>query len=103
MRKFNLRITAVFLLLVFTQSMGLRLMLHNKFHQPQHHSFPTPSPQSVQIVCDCLDEALMPSMQAPAVEVTVPEKEYTVTRQEQKVLLPSFSKIFRSLRAPPAV
>lgn len=102
MHKTGLRITAIFLLLVLTQSMGVRLMLHNKFHQvTSRQSLPNTPAGNVQIACDCLDEALMPATQPGTVEIAAPEKEFTVSVQEHPIVLSSFQKIFHSLRAPP--
>ena len=101
MHKPGLRITALLLLLVLTQSMGVRLMLHNKFHQRTSQQPLNPSAGNVQIACDCLDEALMPSLQAQPVELAVPEKEYAIKIAEQPFFLHSVKKIFHSLRAPP--
>lgn len=82
--------------------MGVRLMLHNKFHQvTSRQSLPNTPAGNVQLACDCLDEALMPATQPVAVEIIVPEKEFIKTTNEHHVFLTSFQKIFHSLRAPP--
>lgn len=100
MHKLRLHITAVFLLLVFTHSMGVRIMLHNKYHHiaVSHNN----AASALQISCDCLDEALTPGNQPPAITIAVPEAAYTVLRQQYRVSLSSYQKIFHSLRAPPA-
>ncbi|HWB25883.1 MAG TPA: hypothetical protein VG738_10410 [Chitinophagaceae bacterium] len=102
MHKFNLRVTAVFLLLVLTQSMGVRLMLHNKFHKTSHNSFSKSTSAYVQISCDCVDEALMPSTPAQAIEMVVPEQDFVILTKEHPYFLPAVVKVFHSLRAPPA-
>ena len=102
MRKFNLRITSVVLLLVLTQSMGLRLMLHNTFHQNTNsHASAKSSPVNLQMYCDCVDEALMPSIEANAVELVAPEKEFIALEKNYEVFLSSATRIFHSLRGPP--
>jgi len=55
------------------------------------------------LVCDCLDEALMPLTESSSCDVIVPEKavlQIFVTKSSP--LLSSF-KIFKLLRGPPAV
>ncbi len=102
MRKFNLRITAVFLLLVLSQNLGLRLVLHNKFHKAIAYAASSKTTNGdVQMHCDCLDEALMPLAEANTVELAVPEKELVIAEKTYLVFLTSTSKIFHSLRAPP--
>lgn len=105
MHKFNVRIIAVLLLLVFTQGMGLRLVLHNTFHTgtvKQAATAASTTATNIQIACDCLDEALTPLMHELPVEIQAPEKAFAVIEQQHQVLLPKFAKIFHSLRAPPA-
>jgi len=106
MHKFNVRIIAVLLLLVFTQGMGLRLVLHNALHTgtvKQTTTTTSTAATNIQLACDCLDEALTPALHEQPVELQVPEKAFAVITQQHRVFLPRFAKIFHSLRAPPAI
>lgn len=106
MHKFNVRIIAVLLLLVFTQGMGLRLVLHNTLHTgtvKQTTTTTSTAATNIQLACDCLDEALTPILHEQPYELQVPEKTFAVILQQHQVFLPRFAKIFHSLRAPPAV
>lgn len=98
MHKLRGQLTAVFLLLVLTHSMGVRIMLHNRYHQvaANHNA------AAIQISCDCLDEALTPGTQPQAIALTAPATPFIIIEQQHRVALSSFQKIFHSLRAPPA-
>lgn len=98
MHKLRRHFTAVFLLLVLTHSMGVRIILHNRYHQvATSHNAP-----AIQISCDCLDEALTPGTQPQTIVIAAPETTFTVVEQQYRVVLSSYQKIFHSLRAPPA-
>jgi len=106
MHKFNVRIIAILLLVVFIQGMGLRLVLHNALHTgttKQTASTTSTTATSIQLACDCLDEALTPALHEQPASLQAPEKAFTVIEQQHQVFLPRFAKIFHSLRAPPAI
>jgi hypothetical protein len=103
MRNGNLRIIALLLLLAFTQKLGLRVLLHNKYHAAAiHENTGHTTANNFQIQCDCLDEALAPLTRAEAVALNVPETPHTALQANYKAPVASVIKIFRSLRAPPA-
>jgi hypothetical protein len=103
MRKLKVRIAAIFLLLVLLQGSGLRFIVHNTLHKQSINTALTDHAKgNVQMYCDCLDEALMPSTTTPAFELIVPQQRCVVLENDFRVSLTSAVKIFRSLRAPPS-
>lgn len=96
------KIAATFLLLVFTQQAGLRLWMHDWFHESktaqtrlfQHASH-------VQLKCNCFDDAMMPLLGSPTFTIPPPIRVYaTLTAPDQSPIL-SAEKIFYSLKGPP--
>jgi len=101
MRKHNLQIIALLLLLVFTQKLGLRVLLHNKFHSAVKSADSGSTASYYQVQCDCLDEALMPLAKAEPCLIPMPAEGYLETYTSYNLSLFSALKIYRSLRAPP--
>jgi hypothetical protein len=103
MRKRNLHIIALLLILAFTQKLGLRVLLHNKYHAAIKLDNTGSTASYYQVQCDCIDEALTPFYKAPDVLVPQPEKSYLVLQGTVRISLSSAIKIYRSLRAPPSI
>jgi len=103
MRNIGLRITAVFLMLVLIQGPGLRLVVHNALHKKAvSNTAAEHGKGNLQAYCDCLDEALMPSTETPAFVLTVPQQDVVTLETACSISLSTITKIFHSLRAPPA-
>jgi hypothetical protein len=99
------KLTALLLMLVFSQKMGMSLYLHNWLHAAKQHSAtPTPfSGQEIQFACGCIDHFSL-----PLTETAVPELRVPVTMVHHSFAEPVFSvqavsRYFHSLRAPPVV
>lgn len=103
MRKRNLHIIALLLILAFTQKLGLRVLLHNKYHAAIKLDNTGGTASYYQVQCDCIDEALMPFSKAADVLVPQPEKGYVALHVSFRISLSSAIKIYRSLRAPPSI
>jgi hypothetical protein len=105
MHRFN-KITAIFLILVFTQKSGLGLYLHNWLHQNKNPSISYSARQAfntVQLKCNCIDDALRPLKTAINVfEIKTPEKKLFSFHNEHSSSLSPFTKLFQPLRGPPA-
>ena len=99
------KLTALLLMLVFSQKMGMSLYLHNWLHAPKQHSTSsTPlSGQEIQFACGCINDFNLPFTETtvPALEVPV----ITVTRPQGAPVftIPAVFKYFHSLRAPPTI
>ena len=101
MRRSNVRIIALALVLVFTQKLGLRLWMHHWLHETKALSA-SKDAKLDKPNCDCIDDFLMPLTGSSIVELPPP------TRTVQAIFtvyIPPFSAaeaIFSSLRGPPA-
>ena len=94
---------AVFLLLVFTQKAGLRLWMHDWFHESRTaKTASAPHAQHIQLKCDCFDDAMMPLLESPVFTVPQPVRTYsTLTATRQSPIL-SADDIYYSLKGPPS-
>jgi hypothetical protein len=101
MRKCNLSIIALLLLLAFTQKLGLRLLLHNKYHSAAKQTNGDGTAAYYQVQCDCLDEALMPLSKAETVDLPAPLENHIILHSNYGTRLSSAVKIFHALRGPP--
>jgi len=103
MRRVPPKIIALILLLVFSQKMGLRLWMHHWIHESRAlHNTSAPNAASVQLKCDCIDDAMMPMVGSSLIALDIPARRAIVL---QAAYLPPFSaaeKIFYSLKGPPA-
>jgi hypothetical protein len=104
MRRLNVRIVALALVLVFTQKMGLRLWMHHWLHETRAISASKNTVvDKLQPNCDCIDDFLMPVTGSDLVELPPP------VRQVHAVItaayIPPFSAAEQRLsspRGPPA-
>jgi hypothetical protein len=108
MQKLNVRIVSFFLILAFSQKLGLELWLHNWLHgttafssvsPPQGHK---PLLQHQQIKCNCIDDALMPLMESDVVDYSPhPRPSIPIFAATYSSWL-CVDKEFSALRGPPA-
>ena len=108
MQKLNVRIVSFFLILAFSQKMGLELWLHNWLHETTVTASGAPTQghkpvlQHQVIKCNCIDDALNPLLESDTVDY----------KAIQRPSLPIFAAIYSSwlsidaafpaLRGPPA-
>jgi len=102
MRRRRLQIIAFVLLLAFTQKLGLRVMLHNRYHAAAQQNTTGNAASYLKIQCDCLDEALAPLDNAILTELPALAQKPIPLHNNFSIHLSSTLKIYRSLRAPPA-
>jgi hypothetical protein len=97
------KITAVFLILVFSQKMGMSLYLHNWLHTAKQDAAASQplSGQEVKFACGCINDFTLPLAETAVPEISVPV--ITISKPLSAPLLsfPTVYKYFRSLRAPP--
>jgi hypothetical protein len=101
MRKRRLQIIAFVLLLAFIQKLGLRVVLHNRYHAAAQQNTTNNAVSYFQVQCDCLDEATLPLDNPVLAEISVPTSTPILLHCDYSVHLSSAIKIYRSLRAPP--
>lgn len=104
MRRINVRIVALALLLVFTQKMGLRLWMHHWLHETKALSASRHTTvDKLQPNCDCIDDFLMPLTGSAIIELPPPVRPVLVVMATADI--PPFSiaeERLSSLRGPPA-
>lgn len=101
MRKFNTKLLALLLVLVFSQKLGLRLWMHHLLHESTEQKSSLPYSQQIQLKCDCVDEALMPFTETPSFIVAIPEREVEQIIYNYPLSFSSVTKLFCSLKGPP--
>jgi hypothetical protein len=103
MRKLHTRILAILLLLVFSQKLGLRLWIHNTFHEVStNHSPGFPDSDKIQFKCDCIEDAMMPLVESSIITVPVPIEKSLDLFETFYLQFSSAQKLFCSLKGPPA-
>ncbi len=96
------KMVAVLLLLVFTQKAGLRLWMHNWFHETKTAQNRTaPGSDNLQLKCDCFDDAMMPLLESPQFTVSLPLRQYATLTVDRCSPILSAEKIYYSLKGPP--
>ena len=73
MRRMNVRIIALALVLVFTQKLGLRLWMHHWLHETKALST-SKDAHLDKPNCDCIDDFLMPLTNSDIIELPPPTK-----------------------------
>ena len=97
------KIVAVLLLLVFTQKAGLRLWMHNWFHESKTAQKQSKSgSEDLQLKCDCFDDAMMPLLESPQFIVPAPIRQYATLTPDRSSPILNADKIYYSLKGPPA-
>jgi|SRR5579872_3540 len=96
------KLVATLLLLVFTQKAGLRLWMHDWFHEGKVvRAVSCPAAAQIHLQCDCFDDAMMPLLGSPVFTIPPPVCVYaprTVARQSPVI---SAGKVYFSLKGPP--
>jgi len=104
-RKFNIRLIAFFLLIAFSQKLGLRVWMHHWLHETKSvQNFQGASCTSTwKIKCDCAEDALMPLTSSPDFELSDPVrnlKGFVYTNYEPSFF--SIIQLYPSLKGPPS-
>ena len=102
MRSLHPKIIAIFLLLVFSQKLGLRLWMHHWFHETKTaQSSKFPCSEKKQVRCDCIDDALMPLTGSPFITVSITIQKYIVLLAAYNSPFSDTEELFYSLKGPP--
>ncbi|HEV2480642.1 MAG TPA: hypothetical protein VGS79_13290 [Puia sp.] len=103
MRRVNVRIIALALVLVFTQKLGLRLWMHHWLHETKalsasrHTTVDKLTPN-----CDCVDDFLMPLTGSALIELPPPVRSVHVVMATAYIpLFSAAEERLSSLRGPP--
>ena len=103
MRRLHPKIIAFFLLLLFSQKLGLRLWVHHWLHEPKiAQSSHLPSSEKIQAGCDCIEDALMPLTGSSLIVLSVPISTGTLLMAGYRPPFSAVEEIFYSLKGPPA-
>ena len=105
-RPFILRCATILLILVFSQKSGAGLFFHNLFHTG-NSAKEAPGKQhdnskELSYVCTCIDDFLMPFDGTDAPVFTEPVLAFAIPHSFFKDNIPFHTRIFSSLRGPPA-
>jgi hypothetical protein len=96
------KIIAIFLLLVFTQKLGLRLWMHHWFHESRvARSHSDPSSEKLQLECNCFDDAMMPLVESEVFTVQAPATTYITLTTAPLTPIPARDEVYYSLKGPP--
>lgn len=91
------------MLLVFTQKLGLRLWLHNRYHieQSNQKREPLSDNEDKSFKCDCIDDFMMPLDEVPCLSLTIPTQQFTTLYSNYNLPFSSAENFFCSLKGPP--
>jgi hypothetical protein len=105
MKGLKKKITAVLLIIAFTQKLGLGLFVHAWFHENTFgltNDPKNPVTHLQQVRCTCIEDAMIPFAVATAsVIINTPVKYFYNYGNPFRVLFSSSQKIYHSLRGPP--
>lgn len=98
------KIMALFLMLVFSQKMGMSLYLHNWLHAVKSHTntdIPV-SEQEIKFACGCINDFTIPIIETDVPQLTVPFVTINQPVAAPVYTFPAVYKYYHSLRGPPA-
>jgi hypothetical protein len=105
MERLKKKITAVLLIIVFMQKLGLGLFVHAWLHEKTFvlTSDPkNPITQLQQVRCTCIEDAMIPfAVTTASIFISTPVKYFFNYCNSIRVLFSSTKKIYYSLRGPP--
>jgi hypothetical protein len=108
MQKINIRIVSLLLILVFLQKLGGELWVHDWLHVKQESRSLVLAEkgklvvQNHRIICNCLEDAMMPMVQADSILFEPGSIALTDVFLTHYTSFLSINKEFSSLRGPPA-
>jgi hypothetical protein len=109
MQKVNVRIVSLLLILVFLQKLGMELWVHDWLHETNiaHLIIPAakgkPVVQHHKVICNCLEDAMMPLVEAKAIRCEPVSVRLTTIFVAHYSSYLSGDKEFSALRGPPAI
>jgi hypothetical protein len=109
MQKVNLRIVSLLLILVFLQKLGMELWVHDWLHETHtaHSVIPAekgkPVVQHHHIICNCLQDAMMPLVETKPIRYEPVSKRLTAIFVTHYSSCLSSDKEFSALRGPPTI
>jgi hypothetical protein len=107
MKRLKKKITAVLLIIAFTQKLGLGLFVHVWFHENTFGLTNDPKNQVAhlqQARCTCIEDAMIPFAGTTAsIIISTPIKYFFNYNNPFRVLFSSAKKIYYSLRGPPRI
>ncbi len=105
MKRLKKKITAVLLIVAFTQKLGLGLFMHAWFHEKTLELTNDPKNPVMhlqQVRCSCIEDAMIPFAGSTAsIVVSTPVKYFFNYNSPPRVLYSSVDNIYYSLRGPP--
>ncbi|HTR31936.1 MAG TPA: hypothetical protein VMH27_21835 [Puia sp.] len=108
MQKLKVRIVSFFLILIFSQKMGLELWLHNWLHETTVTASVSSAPkakagiQHQRVRCNCIDDALNPLVEADVVDFDAGPQPALLHIADIYSSRLSAEREFSSLRGPPS-
>jgi hypothetical protein len=108
MRKANLRVISLVLILIFTQKLGLGLWLHNWLHEPRSSQSTTirnnagPFVELPPVKCNCIEDAIMPLVESKPFVYLAYQQYLLVLHGNAYSDVLSQEKVFSALRGPPS-
>ena len=105
MQSLKKKITAILLIIAFTQKLGLGLFVHTWFHEKTFgltYDPKNPVTQVQQVRCTCIEDAMIPFAGSTAsIIISTPVKYFFNYNNPYRVLYSSENKVYHSLRGPP--
>lgn len=104
-RKFILRFSAFFLILIFSQKTGAGLFVHNLLHAKNANDPSKPENENkngISYACNCIDDFLTPFTETDEPVCFQNNIKHTIPVVFLKEDIPFRTVIFSSLRGPPA-
>lgn len=103
-RKFNIRLIAFFLLIAFSQKLGLRVWMHHWLHETKCVNLAIAGSSVLQVKCDCAEDALMPVTESPVIAIPVPLRSFSgFVYGHYKSGFCLVYKYYPSLKGPPPI
>ena len=107
MERLKKKITAVLLIMVFIQKMGLGLFLHAWLHENPiglTNDLKNPATHLQQVRCSCIEDAMIPFAGADSsIVISTPVTFFFSYNNPLRVLYSSSEQIYYSLRGPPSI
>jgi hypothetical protein len=106
MKRLKNKITAILLIIVFTQKMGLGLFVHTWLHEKSFGFSADPKNPVAHfqnVTCSCIEDAMIPfTGSTTAIHIKSPVKYFFHFNNPLQFFYSFASKVYYSLRGPPA-
>jgi hypothetical protein len=98
-----LKVTSLLLIILLTQKMVGGLYLHNWLHGSKNSTFHSKGELSIApFNCSCIDDFNIPFTEPATVYVDIPSRIHTSIYTIPEISLPVVTRLYPSLRGPPA-